>query len=226
MSSTNSLDYPLLILDASSRKIWVGLKRDPNSLEHLSDTADPSACLFALVERLLDALKLRMADIRSIAYCEGPGSMLGIRTAVMAIRTWAGSGIGGAQRAFAYSSLQLGARIIEQEHPELIPCSLICDARRDSWHLLPAPAPSEAKTTLVPTSELAQGAHGPIVAFRNFQRWTKTDAIQHELEYTPESVFSTPPEELLRPVPFASPMSLSENEFKKWTPKIHQAPQT
>ena len=128
----------------------------------------------------------------------------------------------GLSQLFAYSSLELGARIIGAKYPELLPCTLICDARRNSWNAFPVPAPRAAKIEIVATEDLP-AENRSIVTFETFQRWSKIDSISRELPYEPELAFANEPLELLRPLDFASPLTLRESDFKKWTPKIHQA---
>jgi len=44
--------------------------------------------LFGCVEVALAEAKLKLSDIRSFALCVGPGSVLGIRIAALAVRSW------------------------------------------------------------------------------------------------------------------------------------------
>ena len=44
--------------------------------------------LFGCVEVALAEAKLKLGDIRSFALCVGPGSVLGIRIAALAVRSW------------------------------------------------------------------------------------------------------------------------------------------
>ena len=44
--------------------------------------------LFGCVEVALAEAKLKLSDIRSLALCVGPGSVLGIRIAALAVRSW------------------------------------------------------------------------------------------------------------------------------------------
>jgi tRNA threonylcarbamoyladenosine biosynthesis protein TsaB len=58
---------------------WVGQALSPDgALEGL----------FGCVEVALAEAKLKLSDIRSFALCVGPGSVLGIRIAALAVRSW------------------------------------------------------------------------------------------------------------------------------------------
>ena len=84
-----SAPEPCLVLDGSARAgvrvgvlsggRWVGQGLSPDgALEGL----------FGCVEVALAEAKLKLSDIRSFALCVGPGSVLGIRIAALAVRSW------------------------------------------------------------------------------------------------------------------------------------------
>ena len=84
-----SVPEPCLVLDGSARAgvrvgvlsggRWVGQGLSPDgALEGL----------FGCVEVALAEAKLKLSDIRSFALCVGPGSVLGIRIAALAVRSW------------------------------------------------------------------------------------------------------------------------------------------
>jgi tRNA threonylcarbamoyladenosine biosynthesis protein TsaB len=84
-----SAPEPCLVLDGSARAgvrvgvlsggRWVGQGLSPEgALEGL----------FGCVEVALAEAKLKLSDIRSFALCVGPGSVLGIRIAALAVRSW------------------------------------------------------------------------------------------------------------------------------------------
>ncbi len=84
-----SAPEPCLVLDGSARAgvrvgvlsggRWVGQGVSPDgALEGL----------FGCVEAALAEAQLSLGDIRSFALCVGPGSVLGIRIAALAVRSW------------------------------------------------------------------------------------------------------------------------------------------
>ncbi len=84
-----SAPEPCLVLDGSARAgvrvgvlsggRWVGQGISPDgALEGL----------FGCVEAALAEAQLSLGDIRSFALCVGPGSVLGIRIAALAVRSW------------------------------------------------------------------------------------------------------------------------------------------
>jgi len=219
--SQKALEYPLLILDTSSRRTWVGLKLAADKLRARSEAQDPSKTLFRLVDALLEETGLSLLDIGSLAYCAGPGSMLGARTASMAIRSWKGIGIRAAQNVYSYNSLQLGALIAEQTRPSGL---VITDARRSSWNALPFPFDPSTTLALIDNSDLVKEER-TLVSFDEFPSWTKTEANIAKLTYDPAPIFEKDHFlTFLQPTAEAAPLTIRHNEFKKWEAKIHSAP--
>ncbi|EDY84946.1 hypothetical protein VDG1235_4580 [Verrucomicrobiia bacterium DG1235] len=213
----------MLAFDTSSRRTWVGLKLEPSKLVAESEEQDPSKTLFRLVEKLFGETGISLADLRSIIFCAGPGSMLGARTASMAIRAWKGIGIAAAQNVFTYNSLQIGA-LIANASPDAPPCGLIItDARRSSWNTLPYPQSRDDSIELIPNESLETETHS-LVSFAEFPRWTKTAAKLIELAYDPTPVFEGETFlSLIEPTDEATPLIIRSNEYKKWDAKIHTA---
>ena len=80
---------PCLVLDGSARVgVRVGVLRDGRWVgEGVADEGALEA-IFACAETALRSADLALADVRSFAVCVGPGSILGIRVAALATRTW------------------------------------------------------------------------------------------------------------------------------------------
>lgn len=218
----NTLEFPLLILDTASRRTWVGLKLAADKLVAHSEEQDPSKTLFQLVERVLAEAGLKLESIATIGFCAGPGSMLGARTASMAIRAWKGIGIKGAKNVFTYNSLQVGARIAAQSLEQGL---VVTDARRSSWNTLPFPLDA-GNSLRLKDNEALESETRTLVSFVEFPSWTKSEANIHQLHYDPTPIFEgadflnafSPAEE-------AAPLVIRHNEYKKWEAKIHVAPQ-
>jgi len=77
-----------LILDASSSVIQVGIWEEGVWLSFKNSQEHALECLFSCVADCLREAQLQLKDLNGIIYCEGPGSILGIRLVAMAIRTW------------------------------------------------------------------------------------------------------------------------------------------
>ncbi|MDQ8203311.1 hypothetical protein [Pelagicoccus sp. SDUM812003] len=216
-------NYPLLAIDTCSKLTWVGLKTDASSLLERSDGRDPSKSLFPLVSEALDQAGLRLEELRSIVFCEGPGSMLGARTAVMTLRAWQGIGIPAANTVFAYHSLALGQALCTRSAWSDSSALVVSDARRNSWYGFPHPSSPSSQIELF-DNDAIEAETRRLVSFPEFARWTKTKATLHELPYRPGELFSGDEyREIIRPVEQAAPLALRPSDFKKWIPTIHSA---
>src|SRR5690606_7730550 len=98
---------------------WLGTEDPPRwcSVEEDAGTG---------IFRVLERLGAHLEQANAFIYCEGPGSILGIRTSAVAIRTWQ---VLRSRPVFAYRSLELLA--LAKARPGL---TVIADARRQHWH--------------------------------------------------------------------------------------------
>ena len=128
-----SAPEPCLVLDGSARAgvrvgvlsggRWVGQGLSPDgALEGL----------FGCVEVALAEAKLNLSDIRSFALCVGPGSVLGIRIAALAVRSWS---VLEPRPIFIWESLAgiaLSALTVGEQRPFLV----AVESRLKRWHAL------------------------------------------------------------------------------------------
>ena len=142
---------PLLVIDSASARIQVGVFGGPEGRWATSEEEAGNG-LFRCVE----SLGVDLSSVRGFAFAEGPGSVLGIRIAAMALRTWCALE---PRPVFAYHALALLAQALGR--PDL---GLIADARRDAWHFCRLGEPVRR----VPTAELA----GPLAMPEGFRHWT------------------------------------------------------
>lgn len=201
---------PLLLLDTCSQVIHAGLGRgDSHPIKWQRCEEEAGAGLFRTVETLLAAENLSIKALRGFVFCEGPGSVLGIRTAAMALRVWH---VLNPAPMFAFQGLDLVARFLNQ--PEL---AVIADARRDSWHV----ARVGQAIQRVPAAELS----GPLVMPSGFRHWSKLPADTSEIPYDlAQMLAATIDQPLFRPVDAPDAFLHETPAYATWTPKVHQAP--
>lgn len=85
-----SLPQPSLVLDGSARHgVRVGVLAEGRWIGQGVSAEGPLEAVFACAEQALAEAGTRLADVRSFVVCVGPGSVLGIRIACLAVRTWA-----------------------------------------------------------------------------------------------------------------------------------------
>ena len=213
MSSLRHLlaEHPtLLLIDSASARIQVGLWRNGTVAWQTSETEAGSG-VFACTESLLAAQNLRISDLNAFVFCEGPGSVLGIRTAAIALRTWR---VINPVPAYAYQSLRLVTLALG--NPAL---NVIADARRDSWHVARLGEPLRR----VPTAELT----GECVMPEHFRHWTPLPPGLARTGYDLATLFALPAlldADLFHASPEPDAFMHEEPSYATWTPQVHQAP--
>ena len=124
-----AIHQPLLLLDASSARVQAGWLEGGGRARWASASAEAGEGVF----RCLEELAIDPAKAGAFVHCEGPGSVLGVRVAAMALRVWR---VATPIPMFAYRSLELVARAAGRPG-----ASVIADARRGSWHCCTAAGP-------------------------------------------------------------------------------------
>lgn len=200
----------LLLIDSASARVQVGLWHQ-GRVSWRTTEAEASAGVFACTENLLAERRLAVSDLDTYVFCEGPGSVLGIRTAAVALRTWR---VLNPAPAYAYQSLAVAAHALARPG-----VNVIADARRDSWHIL------RLGETLrrVPTAEL----NGECVMPEGFRHWTPLPPALGRTTYDLAEIFARP--ELLDADLFHASQEPDafmheEPSYVTWTPRVHQAP--
>ena len=202
---------PLLLLDAASTRVQVGwLEAEPVagpvcSARWQASDVEAGIALF----RCLESLTANPNEARAFVFCDGPGSVLGCRTAAMAIRTWC---VLHPRPVFAYHSLALVAHALAR--PDV---TVISDARRDAWHCASPGSPLRR----VPAAELA----GELVMPEGFRHWAP---LPPKLTRVPYALADLLPRacdaELFRRTDSPDAFLHAEPSYATWTPQIHRAP--
>lgn len=196
---------PVLILDASASVVQVGLV-GPHGAKWTSSSDEAGVAVFSGVEKL----GVDLGAVTAFVFCEGPGSILGIRTTAVALRAWQ---VLQPRPMHAYSSLALIAAA--WSGPAV---TFIADARRDSWHVL------EAVGTLrrVATNELPTGTE--FATPESFRHWSPLPPRTRTVPYAIESLWNAAGNaDLLRPASDPDAFLHEEPSYVTWEPKIHQA---
>jgi tRNA threonylcarbamoyladenosine biosynthesis protein TsaB len=196
---------PLLLLDACSAHIQVGWLAGVGEMRWATATEESGIGLFTCLE----ALAVNPTEARGFVFCDGPGSILGIRTSAMAIRAWR---VLNPQPVFSFHSLELVSHFLG--NPDL---SVISDARRDAWHCVSLETPLRR----IPTAELM----GKLATPDGFRNWTP---LPPQVSHVPYSLEEMLPrlldKDLLREATEPDAFLHEEPRYVTWTPAIHRAP--
>jgi tRNA threonylcarbamoyladenosine biosynthesis protein TsaB len=196
--------FPALVIDAASAQVQVGLLTGERTAVWQSSMDESGVAVFKGIEKL----GVDPQAVGAFIFCDGPGSVLGIRTVAMALRTWS---VLKPRPMFAYSSLALVAHALGRND-----VGVIADARRESWHHYQIGRGLRRLARADLTGELVMPEH--------FRHWSTL----------PSSVTSTPylladllpriwDVDLLLPTDAPDAFLHEEPSYVTWTPQIHRA---
>jgi tRNA threonylcarbamoyladenosine biosynthesis protein TsaB len=198
---------PVLLIDAASAAVQVAVLGPGQAARWAALTKDSGVAVF----ECLDRLGVEIAAMRAFAFCEGPGSILGIRTAAMAIRAWNAIE---ARPAYAYCGLALVARALGRPA-----AAVIADARRGLWHRIRDGGALER----LPASELS----GDLVTPEGFRHWEPLPPGTATVPYDLAALLADPAvagADLFRETDAPDAFLHAEPSYAKWVPQIHRAP--
>lgn len=199
--------FPALVIDAASAQIQVGLLRADRPPVWHTSMDEAGVAVFRGIEQLgVDPM-----SVAAFVFCDGPGSVLGIRTVAMAMRTW---NVLRPRPMFAYASLALVAHALGR--PDV---GVIADARRESWHHYAI----GRGLRRIPTADLT----GELVMPEHFRHWSNLPA-DAAVARVPYSLASLLPRvwavDLLQETDAPDAFLHEEPQYVTWTPQVHQAP--
>lgn len=196
---------PVLLLDAASTLVQVGIILPDGTQRWETSTEESGVAVFQCVQ----ALGVAPADVGAWIYCEGPGSILGIRTVAMALRAWA---VLRETPVFGYASLELVASALGKGD-----VAVIADARRGLWHHFQIGRGQRR----LRADELV----GELVMPEHFRHWSEKPAnvtlVPYRLADLWPRVWDA---DLLRPIVAPDAFLHEEPSYVTWTPQIHRAP--
>ncbi len=222
-SPLSAPEFPALAIDGSSSGTFAGMIGPKgNWLAQCFCEKAPLEGLFPTVKSVLAETGQHFGDIRSYLYCEGPGSVLGLRLCAMAIETWSRLYPDSAQ-FFAYNSLQLAAVRLVHDTPDLPESLVISDWKKTAWNAVRIQSGQPATTEALPADALARW-DGPVYHLPARKGWQSPPAGARQLDYDPAELrrFLQAPG-LLRPTETIQLYSAGTNAFQKWTPTRHRA---
>jgi len=226
----------LLFLDASGAAPAAGVWRDGAWLAFRRDTgraAPPVETLFALaagaLEDASDVLAGGVNALGGFVFVEGPGSVLGIRAAALAVRCWTTPPAGAPRPVFAVGALALAARLLARTPAAPAVFTLVSDSRRGFWNTVVARAGDGA----IAGGGFDEADAGALAAlprprFHVFRR--PLGAPPADCEPFPDGLLERDPGALAEPGLLrltAEPDAVNiPNVYAKWTPARHRRRET
>lgn len=198
---------PLLLIDAASDTVQVGLLGRGEPARWSSRRQEAGVGIFECI----DLLDVDLGRVRAFAFCEGPGSILGIRSSAMAVRMW---GVLEPRAAFGYLSLALVAQALGRTD-----LAVIADARRGLWHRFVLGGSLER----VQAAELA----GELAAPEGFRHWDPFPPGTTTTPYDLSRLIELPrvaEADLFHATASPDAFLHQEPAYAKWIPQIHRAP--
>jgi tRNA threonylcarbamoyladenosine biosynthesis protein TsaB len=213
----------ILLIDSASARIQIGLLRRDAAPLWETAVEEAGTALFSLTEKLLAHAGSRekplpLSTIDAFIFCDGPGSVLGIRTAAVALRTWSALKT---RPSYAYTSLAIVAHSLALRE-NLREFSVISDARRETWHRVNVDAAGKLSALhRAPTAEL----NGTLIRPENFRHWSALPLGVRTAPYDLASqLLPLADIPLFIDVPEPDAFLHEEPSYQTWTPKIHRAP--
>ena len=162
------------------------------------------------VFRCMERLGADPGAAGAFLFCEGPGSILGVRTAAMALRIWR---VESARPIFAYRSLELVARA-----SDMADARVIADARRDQWHH----CTRDGSLRRLSAAELT----GRLLMPDGFRHWAPLPPGVIRVPYDVQGMLQRAGDaDLFRETGDPDAFLHAEPAYAAWTPRIHRAPE-
>lgn len=209
----------LLVLDAASQRVQVGLLQPGAPAIWHGSMSEAGLGLFSGAAAVLKCAGLGLPDIGAFVFCEGPGSMLGIRTVAMALRTWL---VLQPRPVYAYQSLALAGQFAWSRNRGKS-FSVLADARRDTWHVQSVGADGRMPPLQrVPAAGLPAGE---LLTPENFRAWAQPTRPVATSSYDLAGVFPAIANgEFFHAVDAPDAFQHEAPEYRKWSAHIHRAP--
>lgn len=202
----------VLLLDAASIRVQIGWfngagPAEAGEVQAQWESAEEEAT--TAVFQCLERLGRNPAEARAFIYCEGPGSVLGIRTVAMALRTW---NVLHRRPVFGYCSLAILAHAIGRRE-----LGVIADARRESWHHYQL----GCGLRRLPASEI----NGELILPEEFRHWAPLPAPVTRVPYTLATLLPRVADaDLFQATDDPDAFLHEQPSYVTWTPQIHRGP--
>jgi tRNA threonylcarbamoyladenosine biosynthesis protein TsaB len=214
---------PILLLDASRPAMCAGVLSDGRWLSLESAEGDAIRLLPTLVRTAMEKAGLSgPKDIRTFAFCEGPGALLSLRLAAMLVNSWLALPENEGKKVLGARSVEVAAALLAIEKPGQV-FRMATSVRRGTYFFCDETCGNGGVASLgelaaspVPVRILAQRRAG-----KDAEPGTPFDC---DLSRLPEILAAKP--ELFRKKDRAEVFAPILSEYKLWQGERHRAPET
>ncbi|MFT4902270.1 MAG: tRNA threonylcarbamoyladenosine biosynthesis protein TsaB [Lentimonas sp.] len=224
MPPSTQPQLPALVIDGSGSSVFSGVLGDSRKwLAQSKLSGAPLEQLFPSIESVLKEAALTLPAIRSYIYCEGPGSVLGLRLCAMAIETWSRLHPE-SNHCFAYNTLQLSAALLMRDVQVPDRVLLVSDWKKGAWNAVYINEGQIGATCVAESAEL-EAWDGALYHLPQRKGWQSPPPQAQTVEWAPErlnEVIHTSTL-LLHPTEGVELYSNGVNTFAKWTAQRHRA---
>jgi tRNA threonylcarbamoyladenosine biosynthesis protein TsaB len=212
-----------LVIDGSGSSVFAGLLNEENQwLAQTTRDGAPLEELFPAIEQTLNEAKQTLAEVNSYYYCEGPGSVLGLRLCAMAIETWTHLYPQSAQ-LYKYNSLRLTALSLLHTSAELKEALIVADWKKGAWNAVYIQNGTVGATEVIDDTELAEWT-GALYHLPQRKGWQRPPEGVQTLHYDPSQISQVREHaSLLQASKTVELYNSGINTFQKWTPIRHRA---
>lgn len=215
------LEKVFLLLDAASPLVQTGLWRGGNWLRRIESREEAGRSLFSGVAEILRTENITLDSLGGFLFCHGPGSMLGIRIAAMAINGWQ-TLLPKPIPVFSYSShAVLAQRLITDG--AATPFHVISDARRQRWNVTSVHGPDAVDSLQRLSNDELAALQGDFYRMEEIVRGEPPVAIRATIPYDLEAqpmVFLKAG--LLQRSASAEPLVQEGPVYQKWSAERHR----
>lgn len=210
-----------LVLDASCPTTRVALFRDGRLVDQIDSPDNAMQALLAGVSRLISAEKIAMQDIHGFIYCVGPGSILGIRLSVIAIKTWCSVHRVAPENILNYHSLAMAALTVSANSKG--ECAILSEWKKNHWNVLPVKPSGISGEIAIWDNETVLGYPHPLYRLPQRKCWADNVERAIPVEYRLDLLESS--ENRMRVI---SPMknweiyTPEEKDYVKWSGERHR----
>lgn len=214
-------DDKILFLDACSPIVQVGILHKNQWVGFFKSKEQVLQALFQGVEVSLKMAGMELEEVTGFAYCEGPGSLLGVRVVAMAIRGWMELEAFKDKGVYVYNSFEVSLELIKKLYDPDGSYYIVSGSRKGVWNILG----SKEKDSIheIEDGELKK-LRGDLWYFKQRKLiFEEGDLNLREFDYNLENCAESFKEKrLLRLMEEPDVLFVREPEYVKWDSKRHQ----